>query len=200
MESPEDIEKALAALVPSALSARGQHSLDELIDSLAAGEAPLAELPEPEPDHFDAGPFIPPAAESPIVRPQRLPQIEDLPVPAQKQIRAQRGEPAEPLPAHDRRKSLLERLAAFGVSRHEEPQRHAAPPAREPAPRIAAPAPRLAQPNPVHAEYGKRVPQQPSPRQVQAALDAHQARATAPARSIEEEQLEIPAFLRRQSN
>ncbi len=48
MESPEDIEKALAALVPSALSARGQRSLDELIDSLAAGEAPLAELPEPE--------------------------------------------------------------------------------------------------------------------------------------------------------
>jgi cell division protein FtsZ len=156
--------------------------------------------PEPEPDHFDAGPFIPPAAESPVVRPQRLPQIEDLPVPAQKQIRAQRGEPAEPLPAHDRRKSLLERLAAFGVSRHEEPQRHVAPPAREPAPRIAAPAPRLAQPSPVHAEYGKRLPQQPSPRQVQAALDAHQGRAAAPARSIEEEQLEIPAFLRRQSN
>lgn len=48
MESPEDIEKALAALVPSALSARGQRSLDELIDSLAAGESPLAELPEPE--------------------------------------------------------------------------------------------------------------------------------------------------------
>ncbi|MDR3407017.1 MAG: cell division protein FtsZ [Methylovirgula sp.] len=163
---------------------------------------PVQQYAEPEPEveleHFDAGPFIPPAAESPIVRPQRLPQIEDLPLPAQKQIRAQRGEPVEPLPAIDRRKTLLERLAAFGVSRQEEP-RHAAPPAREPAPRIAAPAPRLAQPSGVHAEYGKRAPQQPSPRQVQAALDAHQGRA-APARSIEEEQLEIPAFLRRQSN
>ena len=177
------------------VSARGVH--------LQPARPPMQQYaepePEPEPEHFDAGPFIPPAAESPIVRPQRLPQIEDLPVPAQKQICAQRGEPVEPLAAQDRRKTLLERLAAFGVSRHEEPPRHAALPAREPAPRIAAPAPRLAQPSPVHAEYGKRAPQQPSPRQVQAALDAHQGRA-APARSIEEEQLEIPAFLRRQSN
>jgi cell division protein FtsZ len=152
--------------------------------------------PEPEPEAFDPDPFIPPAAESPVVRPQRLPQIEDLPLPVQKQIRAQRGEAVEPLPAHDRRKTLLERLAAFGVSRHEEP-RHMASPAREAAPRIAAPAARLAQPGAVHAEYGKRVPQAP-PRQVQAALDAHQGRP--PARSIEEDQLEIPAFLRRQSN
>ena len=36
MESPEDIEKALARLVPSAISERGQRSLDDLIDSLAA--------------------------------------------------------------------------------------------------------------------------------------------------------------------
>ena len=50
MESPEDIEKALAALVPAAISERGQRSLDDLIDSLAAGESPLAELPELEPE------------------------------------------------------------------------------------------------------------------------------------------------------
>jgi hypothetical protein len=59
MESPEDIEKALAALVPSAISERGQRSLEELIDSLAAGEAPVAELPE--------------SAPAPVVVPQRRP-------------------------------------------------------------------------------------------------------------------------------
>jgi cell division protein FtsZ len=150
-----------------------------------------AHEPLHEPEAFEPGPFIPPAAESPIVRAQRMPQIEDLPVPAQKQIRAQRGEPIEP--AH--RKTLLERLAAFGVSRNDEPRPVA--PVREPA-RVAAPAPRIAQPSALHAEYGKRV-MQPAPRQVQAALDAHQGRA-APPRSIEEDQLEIPAFLRRQSN
>lgn len=39
MESPEDIEKALARLLPSAISDQGQRSLEDLIDSLAAGEA-----------------------------------------------------------------------------------------------------------------------------------------------------------------
>jgi cell division protein FtsZ len=151
-----------------------------------------APLPEPEP--FDAGPFIPPAAESPVVRAQRMPQIEDLPMPAQKQIRAQHAE----APDTPHRKTLLERLAAFGVSRHDEPPRQVNVPAREPAPRIAPPAPRHAQPGNVHAEYGKR-PTQPAPRQVQSAIDAHQGRAPA-ARSIEDDQLEIPAFLRRQSN
>ncbi|WP_035602634.1 PDZ domain-containing protein [Haloferula sp. BvORR071] len=47
MESPEDIEKALAALVPSAISEKGQRSLDDLIDNLAAGNAPLLEMEMP---------------------------------------------------------------------------------------------------------------------------------------------------------
>ena len=47
MESPEDIEKALARLVPSAISDQGQRSLEDLIDSLAAGETALVEMPEP---------------------------------------------------------------------------------------------------------------------------------------------------------
>jgi cell division protein FtsZ len=144
-------------------------------------------------EHFEAGPFIPPAADSPVLRPQRMPQIEDFPVPAQKQIRQQRGEPQ----SGPHRKTLLERLAAFGVSRNEDP-RPAAAPMREPAPRAVTPPPRLAPPSSVHAEYGKRVAQ-PSPRQMQAPLDTHPIRA-APPRVAEEEQLEIPAFLRRQSN
>jgi hypothetical protein len=47
MESPEDIEKALARLVPSAISDQGQRSLEELIDSLAAGETAVVEMPSP---------------------------------------------------------------------------------------------------------------------------------------------------------
>jgi hypothetical protein len=47
MESPEDIEKALARLVPSAISEQGQRSLDDLIDSLAAGETAVEEMPLP---------------------------------------------------------------------------------------------------------------------------------------------------------
>lgn len=50
MESLEDIEKALSRLVPSAISGKGQQSLEDLIDGLAAeaGEEPeVVEMPAP---------------------------------------------------------------------------------------------------------------------------------------------------------
>ncbi len=34
-------------------------------------------------EHFDAGPFVPGPPDTPFVRPQRMPQIDDLPLPAQ---------------------------------------------------------------------------------------------------------------------
>ncbi len=124
------------------------------------------------PDFQDQGPFIPPApAQTP--RTQRMPQIEDLPLPVQNQIRVQRGEPAADQQTDTKRRTLLERLASFGMSRQEEaaavPVR-SAPQAPMPQPRIQAPAaggqyaqpqpqgqaPRLPQPNSAQAEYGKR--------------------------------------------
>ncbi|MGC2051861.1 MAG: cell division protein FtsZ [Methylovirgula sp.] len=145
--------------------------------------------PAPKSEPYAAGPFIPPTPESPIIRPQRMPQIEDLPVPVQKQIRAQRGEPISETHNETKRRTLLERLAAFGVSRQEGPSTAG----REPKPPSQVPAMRAAQPNPVHAEYGKRGTQAPR----QQSLDA-QGRLVP--RAIDEDQLEIPAFLRRQSN
>ena len=71
-------------------------------------------------DHFEPGPFIPGAAESPLVRPQRMPQIDDLPLPAQNQIRAHRGEAPTQPHGEAKRRSLLERLASFGAGRHDE--------------------------------------------------------------------------------
>ncbi len=113
-------------------------------------EAPAA--PDDEDDGYADGPFIPPMPETPKIRPQRMPQIDDLPLPAQKQIRAQRGEaPAEP--AHEvKRRTLLERLAAFG-NRHDDQRRSRSDgPPCEPC---GAPA-RSGQPNSIHAEYSKR--------------------------------------------
>ena len=172
--------------------------------------------PAPEPvrhDYHDAGPFIPPAPQQPQ-RAQRMPQIEDLPLPVQQQIRAQRGDGgmAEPQGGSDtKRRTLLERLASFGMSRQDEvaaaaPQRQPAPPQ---APRLpqapAAYAPQQAHaPRPPQApqggEYAKRPSlQQPAPRHAGGPTDQH-GRALPPARSFEDDQLEIPAFLRRQSN
>ena len=153
-------------------------------------------------EHYEEGPFVPEAPDSPIVRPQRMPQIDDLPLPAQNQIRAHRGElAAEPHPEAKRR-SLLERLASFGISRQEggsapapAPRERQAP-ARPPAQQVY----RQPQPNPVHAEYGKRAQHPPAPTRIpQPAADTH-GRGAYQSRALEEDQLEIPAFLRRQSS
>jgi cell division protein FtsZ len=153
-------------------------------------------------EHFDADPFVPPAPDSPFVRPQRMPQIDDLPLPAQNQIRARRGERgAEPHPEAKRR-SLLERLASFGISRQQETAAGPVPrerqaPARQPAQGQIHPQ---QQPGPVHAEYGKRAQHPSAPQRApQPAGDGH-GRSAYQTRAIEEDQLEIPAFLRRQSS
>jgi len=137
--------------------------------------------------------FVPPAPEQPLRAP-RMPPIEEFPEPGQALMRARQYPVAEAPAAETRRRTLMERLAAFGMSRAEE---HAAEPQ---APRIAAPQPqaqrtyppRQPSPSPVHAEYAKR----PATQRPAAPLDPH-GRALPRA---EDDQLEIPAFLRRQSN
>ncbi len=171
-----------------------------------------AEAPRPaprEPERFEAGPYIPPAPEGPVLRPQRMPQIDDLPRPVQEQIRQQyvSGDQADV-----KRRTLLERLAAFGMSRDETapaiehratpqlgyqpqqaPQHHQAPPHHQP------PHQRPAAPGPAHADYAKRPAPPAPPRPVQHQLDPH-GRMAPPPRQSEDDQLEIPAFLRRQTS
>jgi hypothetical protein len=50
MESPEELEKALARLMPAAISTRGRESMEDLLDALAGGEADaVAQIPPPAP-------------------------------------------------------------------------------------------------------------------------------------------------------
>jgi len=154
--------------------------------------------PRAESEEEDEEPFIPPAPEQPYARPLRMPQIEDLPVPAQNQFRALREAQAAaaPPPAETRRRSLLEKLAAFGITRHEEdpapPTRAAAPPA-PPAPRHHA-AP-IAQP-----DFGRPQQRQAAPRGLPGVLDPHGRPVPRAVATPEDDHLEIPAFLRRQPN
>ena len=145
------------------------------------------------------GPFIPPAAGRPIRAP-RMPQIEDLQLPVQQQMRIMRGETPAESATETRRRTLLERLASFGMSRRDEGQH--APTSQAPAlpaPRMAPQPPRPA-PSPVHAEYARRPPAPaPVPAPRRASADPH-GRATPAVRSSEDDHLEIPAFLRRQSS
>ncbi len=168
-----------------------------------------ASAPEPIPQAF-----VPPVPERPPVR-ARMPRIEELPLPGQNQLRASRGDAPERASPEKRRTSLLQRLAAVGLGRREEDEVEEAPP---PAPRIAAPRPALAQrpieqrapapePRPAVAEHRGAAPDPVSeyakrpaaPRPAPQGLDQH-GRPAPVHNSIDEDQLEIPAFLRRQAN
>jgi cell division protein FtsZ len=152
-------------------------------------EAPQEEV-QPEPALPKA--FIPPAAERPMA-PVRMPRIEDLPLPAQNEIKAQRGELAADHP-EKRRMSLMQRLASVGLGRKDEaPQ----PPqtAHQPVPVAKRPVRPVPRPPEVRQEPVSEYARRPAPQ----GLDPH-GRPAAIHSPSEDDQLEIPAFLRRQAN
>lgn len=148
-----------------------------------------------EDDHGHEGAFIPPHAERAPNRAPRMPRIEELPMPAQAQIRAARPheQPAHP---DKKRMTLLQRLAS-GLSRMQEDDSHG----EQDAHGYHQPeqAPVQQRPQPQQSEFARR-PQAPTHRPAQGQLDA-QGRAPAQhPRGLDDDQLEIPAFLRRQAN
>ncbi|MCB8821345.1 cell division protein FtsZ [Microvirga rosea] len=155
-----------------------------------AYEAPVVAEPTYHEEAAAQGSFIPPQPER-AMRPARMPRIDELPIPAQNQIRASRGEEA---PHDTKRMSLLQRLATVGFGRRED---HQAP--AEPAPQRQAPEAPRQQMSPVHAEYAKR-PASPQGYRPAQGHPEQQPRLPAAQRSTEDDQLEIPAFLRRQAN
>ncbi len=181
---------AAAILPPSAIedvSIRPMPMKPSLFEPV--GEAPQAELPMP-------ATFIPPAPER-TARTPRMPRFDELPLPAQNEMRAQRGELIDDHP-EKRRMSLMQRLASVGLGR--KPEEAEAPP----APRTARPMPQFERPpqrptarhpegragEPV-SEYARRAAPQ--------GLDPH-GRPAPVHNSGEDDQLDIPAFLRRQAN
>jgi cell division protein FtsZ len=141
--------------------------------------------------------FIPQAAEKAPVRAPRMPKFEELPMPAQAEIRQARGEAEEEHPQKSKL-SLLQRLANVGLGRRDE---ESEPPV---APRAAGPAmpplpdrraqrsvqQQIAANEPV-SEYARR----PAPQ----GLDPHGRQAPVAAPPQGDDHLDIPAFLRRQA-
>jgi cell division protein FtsZ len=139
--------------------------------------------------------FIPPQAEKPAARAPRMPRIDEFPPHAQDALRAREAQASPPAhaedPADKPRMSLLARLASVGLGRreeahHDEQERATPRPQMPPLPERPRPAQRV---EPV-SEYAKRgVPQ---------GLDQHGR--PAPVHNHDaDDQLEIPAFLRRQA-
>ena len=138
--------------------------------------------------------FIPPQPERPQSRP-RMPRIVELPVPAQNQLRArERAEPVED-PLEKPRMSLLQRLASVGLGRkesEEEPYHpQPAPPRSVQMPERPRPVQRRPEAHPQEpvSEFAKRPPS--------LGLDLDRP---VPPNAPGDDQLDIPAFLRRQAN
>jgi len=160
------------------------------------GLSEMGAAPAPEADAAPGeAPFIPPAPEAP----SRIPRVEDFPPVVQRQVEARRAPQTD---HHDRGPMSLLRRLATGLARREEDAatRTEAPPVQRPVVRTAParqipPQPRVAQPAPR---------QQAKPeglyRPATGDLDPHGRPVPAPANHAGDDELEIPAFLRRQAN
>ncbi len=165
---------------------------------------PIAQKPSLFPDaarvetHEPAMPdtFIPQPAERAPARAPRMPKFEDLPMPAQNEIRQARGEADEEHPQKTRM-SLLQRLANVGLGRRDEGTEppiaaRASGPPMSPMPPLPERRPQRSVADEPVSEYARR----PAPQ----GLDAHGRPAPVAAAPQGDDHLDIPAFLRRQAN
>jgi cell division protein FtsZ len=197
-----NVERAALAAIAAAVEAPGAPAQPATYGDVTV--RPVAQkptlFPDKEPARAESPPpaenFIPPAAERPPTRAPRMPKFEDLPMPAQAEIRKAQGEAEGEEHPQKSRLSLLQRLANVGLGRRDEESEppiaaRASGPAMPPLPDRK---PARAQPagEPV-SEYAK---QRPAPQ----GLDIHGRPAPVAPMPQGDDHLDIPAFLRRQTN
>jgi cell division protein FtsZ len=210
--SSNNVERAALAAIAAAVAP--EPTAQAPLQPASYGDVtvrPIAQKPSLFPDHEVARvevqeaatpeTFIPQAAERAPMRAPRMPKFEDLPMTAQNEIRQARGEVEDEHPQKTRM-SLLQRLANVGLGRRDEeteppiaarasgPAMASMPPLPERKPQRTV-AQQMAANEPV-SEYARR----PAPQ----GLDVHGRPAPVAATPQGDDHLDIPAFLRRQSN
>jgi cell division protein FtsZ len=213
--APEPLAEAYVeapvAMAPSTIAAIEDVTIRPIAPKPTLFVEPVEHVAEPVPQMAEPEkPFIPPQAERPALRAPRMPRIDELPPVAQAQIRAQQAPaPVAAEAPQKQRVGLLQRLASVGLGRREEEgtDQRQAPRAAPVAERMAPPMPKAPPMPPLPrapeprapegmSEYAKRpVAPRPAPQ----GLDQHGRPAPMPAQ-MDDDQLEIPAFLRRQAN
>ena len=195
-----DAPRAAAASAPLQPAAYGDVTVRPIAQkpSLFPGPdvaaAPVAESAPPET-------FIPQAAERPPSRAPRMPKFEELPMPAQNEIRQARGEFEDEHP-QKAKMSLLQRLANVGLGRRDEDS-EAPIAARASSPAIPAmpPLPERKSQRTVAQQITAHSPvSEYAPRHAPQGLDAHGRPAPVTPAPQGDDHLDIPAFLRRQVN
>jgi cell division protein FtsZ len=204
-----NVERAALAAIAAAVAPEASPAAPASYGDVTV--RPIAQKPSLFPDHETARAeprepttpetFIPQAAERAPARAPRMPKFEELPMPAQAEIRQARGEADDDHPQRSRM-SLLQRLANVGLGRRDEeteppiaarasgPAMPSMPPLPERKPKRTV-SEQIAAHDPV-SEYARR----PAPQ----GLDTHGRPAPVAAPPQGDDHLDIPAFLRRQSN
>ncbi len=130
----------------------------------------------------------------------RIPEPEDFPPIAQQQLAA-RGKEIGEIAEHShkkQRKSLLERLASVGLGRRDEPAASSDADHHTNEPRMVEPAPQPAAAAPAEPAVAARPTPQPA-NEPELAENVHKLTPQIDP-DLDDEDLEIPAFLRRQAN
>jgi cell division protein FtsZ len=196
------LDQAAAAAVAAALEPQGDEvsirPMPNAKPGLFAEPSESQGVPAAEPAMPKA--FIPPQPERPVSRSApRMPTFEELPLPGQAEYRARHGGPIAAEHPEKRRLTLLQRLAQVGLGRRDDEldlkpaarpseSTHAAGPER-PALRGPGKPPESRGSN-LAPEFAKRGAPQGDGRSRTAAMHPQP----------EDDQLDIPAFLRRQVN
>jgi len=210
--SSNTVERAALAAIAAAVAPEEPAAVQALVQPASYGDVtvrPIAQKPSLFPEHditrtetlepiTPPETFIPQAAERPPVRAPRMPKFDELPKPAQAEIRHARGDTEEDHP-QKARLSLLQRLANVGLGRRDEETEppiaaRSSGPSMPPLPERKAQrtvAQQIAANEPPVSEYARR----PAPQ----GLDVHGRPAPVAPAPQGDDHLDIPAFLRRQS-
>jgi cell division protein FtsZ len=195
---------------PQVWRAPGNVTIEKRPAPPAAAIAPIA-ASQARPAQHTAPRSFQPAPPTATKRPvRRMPSMEELPVVAQNEIKARSGQaPVIGLAAQKKKLGFLERLANVGRARAKEEE---APPKREPEferpwgemPKAAErpkPESEAAAPRGIRIERprGERVAAVPKLVEMQSASAAAEITETID-ESLVDDDLEIPAFLRRRAN
>jgi len=201
ISSSDAIESAARAAVAAAVLPLG--GAEDVTIRPMAPKPPMLLDPAPEDTEEDLPPeeaFIPPTPDRTGRGGRPMPRLEDLPMPGQNELRAVRGEVSAADLPEKRRMGLLQRLASVGLGRRDNPGGTESGEVHRPA-QLESPRPSSRQgagrqsdsrsAADSASEYGNK-------RHGHQGLDPLGRQAPVN-NSPEEDQLDIPAFLRRQA-
>jgi cell division protein FtsZ len=218
--SPVDLDESSLVLGPNEMvkeppvwRASGNVTIEKRPTQVAGLSLPLGASQAKQPPQASR-PFQPqpPAMVKRPVR--RMPTVEELPIVVQNEIKAQSGQvPNVGLAAQKKKVGFLERLANVGRSRKQEdaemPTKREpefgqvrSPQAPEmPKPQISRPQPQAQSATPKGLRIERpRGEETPAPRRLEVQPRARTVEVAEAPESLTEDDLEIPAFLRRRAN